>query len=52
MLQIFHNLIPYIYFLFLNDIAIKKLNIIYKDKKIKGLSEIYKYIIKHIHNTN
>lgn len=48
----FHNLIPYIYSPFLDDIAIKEPNMIYEDKEVKGLLGICKYIIKYIRNTD
>jgi len=50
--RLLYNLIPLIYRPFLNNIAIRGLDIDYNNKEISDLPEIRKYIAEYIKNLN
>jgi hypothetical protein len=52
MVRLFYDLILYIYRFFLDNIAIKGLDIDYRGEKLSNYLEIYRYIIEYIKNLN
>ena len=43
---------PYVVLLYVNDVSIKGLKIKYKNEEISELSEIQRFIMKHLQNIN